>query len=163
MQQDLQLNLAPDRLADRRSLLDALDHWKRSNASYLAASSTSALQQLAFDALLSNVADAFDLSKEDPQIVAQYDTASRFPVSRIDKKWNNYQHYKDHGTSIGKLLLLARRLCERGCGFVTLTTSFVWDMHADINNATMTEGMNYVGAPFDHAVSTFWMMSKLAV
>ena len=42
-----------------------------------------------------------------------------------------------------------------GCGFVTLTTSFVWDMHADVNNATLTEGMGYVGTPFDHAVSAF--------
>ncbi len=50
---------------------------------------------------------------------------------------------------------MARRLCERGCGFVTITTSFVWDMHADVNNATLTEGMDYVGAPFDHAVSAF--------
>lgn len=32
-------------------------------------------------------------------------------------------------------------------------TSFVWDMHADVNNATMVEGMGYVGAPFDHAVA----------
>ena len=52
-------------------------------------------------------------------------------------------------------MLLARRLCERGAGFVTVTTNFVWDMHADKNNATMTEGMEYVGAPFDHAVSAF--------
>jgi uncharacterized protein (DUF1501 family) len=28
-------------------------------------------------------------------------------------------------------------------------------MHADNNNATMTEGMEYVGRPFDHAVSAF--------
>jgi len=28
-------------------------------------------------------------------------------------------------------------------------------MHADINNATMIEGMGYVGRPFDHAVSAF--------
>jgi hypothetical protein len=28
-------------------------------------------------------------------------------------------------------------------------------MHADKNNATVTEGMEYVGAPFDHAVSAF--------
>jgi uncharacterized protein (DUF1501 family) len=34
-----------------------------------------------------------------------------------------------------------------------VTTNFVWDMHADNNNATMTEGMDYVGKPFDHAVS----------
>ena len=26
-------------------------------------------------------------------------------------------------------------------------------MHADKNNATMTEGMDYAGKPFDHAVS----------
>jgi uncharacterized protein (DUF1501 family) len=50
--------------------------------------------------------------------------------------------------------LLARRLCELALG-VTVTTSFVWDMHADVNNATMVEGMGYVGGPFDHAVSAF--------
>ena len=52
-------------------------------------------------------------------------------------------------------MLMARRLCERGCGFVTVTTNFVWDMHADVNNATVQEGMRYCGLPFDHAVSTF--------
>ena len=50
---------------------------------------------------------------------------------------------------------MARRLCERGAGFVTVTTSFIWDMHADVNNAPMTVGMDYVGTPFDHAVSAF--------
>ena len=74
---------------------------------------------------------------------------------RISRKWNNREHYADHVATLGKLLLLARRLCERGAGFVTVTTSFVWDMHADINNAHMTEGMGYVGAPFDHAVAAF--------
>ena len=58
-------------------------------------------------------------------------------------------------STLGKLLLLARRLCEAGCGFVTVTTNFVWDMHADHNNATMEEGMRYMGQPFDHAVSAF--------
>jgi uncharacterized protein (DUF1501 family) len=36
---------------------------------------------------------------------------------------------------------------------VTVTSDFVWDMHADGNNAPVTEAMPYVGAPFDHAVS----------
>ena len=52
-------------------------------------------------------------------------------------------------------MLLARRLVERGCGFVTVTTNFVWDMHADVNNAPVGEGMGYMGVPFDHAVSAF--------
>ena len=52
-------------------------------------------------------------------------------------------------------MLLSRRLVERGCGFVTVTTNFVWDMHADVNNATMHEGMSYMGPPLDHALSAF--------
>lgn len=155
LQQDLELNLPQTRLSDRRTLLAELDSWKRRTEASRAIEGSSSLQQLAFDALLSGVSDAFDLKQEDPHLIARYDTASRFRPELIDKKWNNHKHYADHGTSIGKLLLLARRMCERGCGFVTVTTSFVWDMHADINNAPMQEGMRYVGAPFDHAVSTF--------
>jgi uncharacterized protein (DUF1501 family) len=74
---------------------------------------------------------------------------------QISKAWNNYNNYVDNAKSLGKLLLLARRLCEAGCGFVTVTTNFVWDMHADVNNATIDEGMQYMGQPFDHAVSAF--------
>lgn len=152
LQADMTLNLPQSRMVDRRSLLQAIDTARRQIDSKVARG-TSDLQSLAFDALLNGVADAFDLGKEDPRIVAQYDTARHFSPDRINKKWNNHRHYADHGTALGKQLLLARRLCERGCGFVTVTTSFVWDMHADVNNATMTEGMGYVGAPFDHAVS----------
>jgi hypothetical protein len=153
LQQDMQLNLTPSRLEDRRQLLAGLDNWRRVAETEAAVAGTSALQQLAFDALLSGIADAFDLKQESAQVIASYDTRPHFSSDRINKKWNNHKHYADHGNSIGKLLLLARRLCERGCGFVTVTSSFVWDMHADVNNATMTEGMSYVGAPFDHAVA----------
>jgi len=155
LQEDLKLNLAPGRLADRKQLLTGLDSLKRLAESNPGVAGADALQQQAFDTLLSGVADAFDLTQEDPGLVARYDTLPLANPDRIDKKWRNREHYADHGASIGKLLLLARRLCERGCGFVTITTSFVWDMHADVNNATMVEGMGYVGAPFDHAVANF--------
>ena len=39
--------------------------------------------------------------------------------------------------------------------FVTVTTNFVWDMHSDVNNAGVAEGMRYMGQPLDHAVSAF--------
>ena len=83
---------------------------------------------------------------------------TRLPLVRpdaISRKWNNYNNYVDNAKTLGKLLLLARRLCERGCGFITVTTNFVWDMHADKNNATIDEGMSYMGPPLDHAVSVF--------
>lgn len=150
---NLRLHLPQQRLGDRRSLLASLDRGRR----WLDQPGVRTMldgQDLAFDVLGRSVADAFSLDGEDAETIAAYDTASRFDVARIDKKWNNHKHYADHNRSIGKLLLLARRLCERGCGFVTVTTSFVWDMHSDINNAPVGEGMGYVGAPFDHAVAT---------
>jgi uncharacterized protein (DUF1501 family) len=52
-------------------------------------------------------------------------------------------------------LLYARRLCEAGCGFVTVTTNFVWDMHCDGDDAGIAGGMNYAGAPLDHALAAF--------
>ncbi|HET6425945.1 MAG TPA: DUF1501 domain-containing protein [Planctomycetaceae bacterium] len=151
VQQNLELRLPKDRLGDRRTLLSELDRWRRS----LGESPFDPLREQAFETLLGGVGSAFDLSKEDPAIVARYDTAPLVRPDQIDRKWNNYEHYVDHAKSLGKLMLLARRLCESGAGFVTVTTSFVWDMHADVNNATMTEGMRYVGTPFDHAVATF--------
>jgi uncharacterized protein (DUF1501 family) len=36
-----------------------------------------------------------------------------------------------------------------------VTTNFVWDMHADVNNAPAAEGMSYMGPPLDYAVSAF--------
>jgi uncharacterized protein (DUF1501 family) len=113
------------------------------------------MRQQAFDTIHGGVADAFDLPKEDPKTLARYDTAPLIRPEHISQKWNNYKRYQDNVSTLGKLLLLARRLCEAGCGFVTVTTNFVWDMHADQNNATMEEGMRYVGQPFDHAVSAF--------
>src|SRR5262249_47786527 len=107
----------------------------------------------AVDVTLRGVADAFDLSKEDPKLVARYDTAPLVNGDAIRTKWNNRKYYLDHARSVGKLLLLARRLCEGGCGFVTVNTNFVWDMHSDVNNAPPAEAMPYVGGPFDHAVS----------
>lgn len=151
-QQDMRLALPQERLSDRRSLLAAIDRGRR----WLdtpALRDAAATQGLAFDVLLQGASEAFDLAQEDPRTIARYDTSALVHPDRISKRWNNHRNYADHGQTIGKLLLLARRLCERGVGFVTVTTSFVWDMHADVNNATMTEGMGYVGRPFDHALA----------
>ena len=49
---------------------------------------------------------------------------------------------------------MARRLCEAGCGFVTVHSAG-WDMHADGNNPGMQVGMEMLGRTMDKAVSTF--------
>ena len=155
LQDDMQLNLPMGRLDDRRLLLSELDRMRRHLESDGQLASLEGLRQQAYDTLLGGVASAFDLQEEDPKLVAEYDTAPLVRPESIDKKWNNHERYADNAKSLGKLLLLARRLCERGAGFVTVTTNFVWDMHADQNNAGVEEGMRYMGGPFDRAVGTF--------
>ncbi len=151
LQRDMALRMPRERLDDRRSLLAAFDRVKKE----LDEGTSDASRDKAFEIILRGVGDAFDLSKESPRTVAAYDTEPLVKVESISKKWNNHKNYADNARSLGKLLLLARRLCERGAGFVTVTTNFVWDMHADVNNATMTEGMSYMGPPLDHALSAF--------
>src|SRR5262245_43491456 len=153
-QRDLKLSLPLDRLDDRRQLLRGLDRMKAAldDAQRAGVDST---RERALRVLLGTVGEAFDLSREPARLVARYDTAPLVRPENISTKWNNRKHYIDNARTLGKLLLLARRMCERGCKFVTVTTSFVWDMHADQNNAGVAEGMGYMGAPLDHALAAF--------
>jgi hypothetical protein len=155
LQHDMQLSLPLDRLGDRRALLAELDRVRFALDSPARGDGLDRLREQAFGTIVGGVAGAFDLSTEDPRIVARYDTAPLMTADQIDRKWNNHKYYVDNVKTLGKLLLLARRLCEAGCGFVTVTTNFVWDNHADVNNAGVAEGMRYCGLPLDHAVSAF--------
>ncbi|MCA9215470.1 MAG: DUF1501 domain-containing protein [Planctomycetales bacterium] len=151
---DMKLNLAPDRLEDRRQLIRELDNAKRLFDSDRR-ESLGRIRNQAFETILGGVSKAFDWTQEDASTIERYNTAPLMRPEQINRKWNNYNNYVDNAQTLGKLLLLSRRLCESGCGFVTVTTNFVWDMHADINNATMHEGMQYMGGPLDYALSAF--------
>jgi hypothetical protein len=153
LQKNMRLTIARDRLDDRRALLTQFDNLRRELDRTGALESQDRYTAQAFDVILRGVADAFDLAKEDPKLLARYDTAPLVNLDTINQKWKNRKYYIDHAQSLGKLLLLGRRLCEAGCGFVTINTNFVWDMHSDVNNAPPVEAMPYVGGPFDHAVS----------
>lgn len=155
LQKNMQLNLPLKRFDSRRQLLNQLDQAKRTLDNPSLLSQLSTIQQQAYSTILQNASTIFDLNREEAATVAKYDTKAMSNIDQIDRKWNNYKRYVDNSKSLGKLLLMARRLCEAGCGFVTISTNFVWDMHADKNNAGMEEGMRYVGTPFDHAVAAF--------
>ncbi len=155
LQKNMTLEIPRDRLDDRRGLLTRLDGIKRQIDATGALQGMDYFQQQAFATILGGVADAFDLSQEDPKTVARYDTAPLLRPDQINRTFINYKHYVAHAQSLGRLLLMARRLCEAGCGFVTVTTGFVWDNHADAGNAGMEVGQKYCGIPFDHAVSAF--------
>ncbi|HBM78302.1 MAG TPA: DUF1501 domain-containing protein [Verrucomicrobiales bacterium] len=154
LQGDMTMWMSRQRLEDRMYLLNKIDNLKRAIDNG-AADGLGELQEQAVNMITGGISEAFDLSGEDPRTIASYDTAPLINPNSISKSWNNHRNYRDHGQTLGKLMLLARRLCERGAGFVTVTTNFVWDFHSDKNNAGAAEGMDYCGVPFDHAVSAF--------
>lgn len=154
LQEAMKLTMPRNRLDDRRGLLTSLDRIRRDVEARLI-DGADKFQTQAFDTIIGGVSEAFDLSKENPLLIGRYDTGPLVRPEQISKAWNNYDNYVDNAKTLGKLLLLARRVCERGCGFVTVTTNFVWDMHADVNNAGVEEGMQYMGLPLDHALSAF--------
>ncbi|MDP6447094.1 MAG: DUF1501 domain-containing protein, partial [Pirellulaceae bacterium] len=99
-----------------------------------------------------------------PELAVRYDNLlKKKSITTDEHRWGPMEHAEPHGCGsrgdpcIGKLLLLARRLCEAGCGFVTIHAGYagVWDMHADGNNLNMTDGMDAIGYAFDHAVAAF--------
>ncbi len=160
LQKDMRLNMPSERFfTDRRQLLAQLDRLNRRIDTSGQLKAVDELQRQAYELLLGGgVADALDLSLEDPQTVARYDTSQYVASDNWDKAARGKRgYYTAQAKTIGKLLLLARRLCEAGCGFVTIHAGYagVWDMHADGNNLNMVDGMQAVGHSFDHAVSAF--------
>ena len=106
------------RLGSRRSLLESFDTFRRSADALRSVSSLDRLQQRAMDILTSNrLAEAFDLSKEDPRTLERYGKGD--PKKHGDGAPLNLQHF-----------LLARRLVEAGCRVVTLNFGR-WDFHSN--------------------------------
>ncbi len=140
---DMQLSIPRARLADRRQLQSALDRFQRRLDSESQFSGLDDYERQAFELILGRSRDAFDLSQEDPQLLRRYDTGSY--VTGLSK---------DRDSTLGHQMLLARRLCEAGCGFITIHNPG-WDMHAGPTQYDMPHGMQALGRPVDQAVSVF--------
>ena len=113
-----------ERLADRRSLLAGIDRLRRDLDASTAMVGMDAFTEQAIGLLTSSrLADALDLSKEDPRVVARYGTGD--PTVFMD----------DNGAPrVPQSLLVARRLVEAGVRVVTLNYS-KWDWHGGPNNS----------------------------
>jgi hypothetical protein len=124
-QNDMNLKVTLDNLGDRRSLLKGFDDLNRSIDRSGTVQGLDSFDAQAFDLVLGKARDAFDVQREDPRV------RDRF------------------GKGLGEKLLLARRLCESGVGFVSVHFGG-WDMHGGIAPA-----MKNLGPQVDHAVSAF--------
>lgn len=99
------------------------------------------------------VRNALDLSQEDPRTLDAYDT-EHFRNYRCNDASKFERSGPSIGISLGRQLLLARRLCEAGCRFVTVIHAN-WDFHARKGIPNMPEGMSVLAPPLDHAVAAF--------
>jgi Protein of unknown function (DUF1501) len=154
---NLRLNLSRQDLDDRRRLLARLDGLARGLERTRELDGMSSARQKAYDVLLRGVSQAFDLSKEAPRTLARYDTSHLFRMEDYHAGGKNYNRLRNQARMtnlLGKQLLLARRLCEAGCGFVTVVDSG-WDFHGDGNNPPTPVGMKVLGPQLDHAVAAF--------
>jgi uncharacterized protein (DUF1501 family) len=140
---NMQLNLRPETLDSRLRLLQSLDQINRQIDASGAMDAVDKFSAQAVNLVLGGAADAFDFRKEDSRLIARYDT-SHIKIG----------HKVFRPSTLGKQLLVARRLCEAGCGFVTIHSAG-WDMHADGNNPNVTTGMDMLGRSLDKAVSAF--------
>jgi hypothetical protein len=146
---NMELRISPERLTDRRGLLVHLDRLRRRLDENHTLENVDRFQQQAFDVIVGGIASAFDLSKESRATLARYDT-SQFRVGDLQR----YYDMRRVSSLLGRQMLLARRLCEAGCGFVTVSDCG-WDMHANSNSPKGMAGIWPMGQQVDHAVSAF--------
>ncbi|MEC7565630.1 MAG: DUF1501 domain-containing protein [Planctomycetota bacterium] len=96
-----------ERFSSRRALLNSLDTINRTADNSGKLEGMDVFEQQAFDLVRGTSRDAFNIAKADPKERARY------------------------GKGLGETLLTARRLCEAGCAFVTVSYGG-WDMHGGI-------------------------------
>jgi hypothetical protein len=129
---NLNVSLPLVRLDDRRGLLKRLDVVDRKIDQSGLMAGLDSFDQQAFNLVLGRAKEAFNLEREDPRIRDRYSAGT---------------------AGLGANLLLARRLCEAGCGFVTLNyanSNQGWDMHNK-----MPPQLQQACPPLDRALGIF--------
>ena len=122
---NMALAVQEPRLDSRRQLLKGIDNLRREADRSGLVKGLDSFDEQAFNIILSRSPQAFDLKYEDPRVVDRY------------------------GKGLGQQMLQARRLCEAGCGFVTVSFGG-WDMHS-----TIKASMDNLGPQVDQAVAAF--------
>ena len=141
--QDMVLNgVTSTRLGDRRGLLSSMDRLRREVDQANRFSGMDQITEQALNILTSSkLADALDLSKEDPRLVARYGTG------------NEKIFIDDNGAPrVPQSFLMARRLVEAGCRVVTVNYS-KWDWHGGSYNTIFNREREDFPI-FDNALAT---------
>ncbi len=123
---NMNLQVTLDRLNERRDLLRSFDTLSRDIDRTGLMQGLDSFETQAHQLLVSRAREVFDVTREEPRTRDLYGT-----------------------NGLAQQMLLARRLCEAGVGFVTIHYGG-WDMHGNI-----AQSMRQTAPPVDHAVSAF--------
>jgi Protein of unknown function (DUF1501) len=123
---NMNLQVPAERLNERRELARAFDSLDREVDRTGVMQGLDSFEGQAFNLLMGRARETFDITREDPRTLDMYGS-----------------------NGLARQLLLARRLCEAGVGFVTVNYGG-WDMHGNI-----AQSMRQTAPAVDHAVSAF--------
>ena len=139
--------ISVNRLADRKTLLKSFDTLRRDIDSTGTLKGMDSFEQQAFGLLTSSrLAEALDISREDPKTIARSGTGN--PKVFMDG---------NGAPRVPQSLLMARRLIEAGVRVVTLNYS-KWDFHGGLNAEGRANNSIFLREaedfpPFDQCVS----------
>ena len=128
---DMTLTIPRDRLSDRLTLMRSLDRLERSHDQRSPWRGIDEFQDQATRVITGHARQAFDLTREEPRLRERY------------------------GPGLGQELLLARRLCEAGVGFVTINNSTGGDIDGWDHHKKIIPSCEFLCPPLDRAVSAF--------
>ena len=128
---DMTLTIPRDRLSDRLTLMRSLDRLERRHDQSSPWRGIDDFQDQALRVITGHARQAFDLTREDPRLRERY------------------------GPGLGQELLLARRLCEAGVGFVTINNSTNGDIDGWDHHKKIIPSCEFLCPPLDGAVSAF--------
>jgi hypothetical protein len=129
---NIDLKVPLDRLDDRRALLKKFDSMDRKIDKSGLMEGLDSFDRQALGLVLGRAKEAFNLEREDPRVRERFASGT---------------------AGLGTNLLLARRLCEAGCSFVTLNyanSAQGWDMHNK-----MKPQLQQACPPMDKAIGLF--------
>ena len=112
---NMTVTLPTERVGDRRELLGQLDKIDRDIDRAGTLRGIDGYEEQAFNLMLGQAKEAFSTKGEDPKTIKRY------------------------GNRVGKSLLSARRLCEAGASFVTVSSGG-WDMHSNVARSMKSRG-----------------------